>query len=72
MAHRSTPISRKATKLLEVIAARSEHGRSTKLDQVNDLSLVDARDLAEFAFLLKHLTDLEYIINIEPTFGRMV
>ena len=63
MAHKHTPISRKATKLLEHIAATSACGHSTKLDQVNDLSLVDAKDLTEFAFLLRHLTDLGYIIR---------
>jgi hypothetical protein len=63
LAHKSTPMPRKVTKMLEVIAARSAYGHSTKLDQVNDLSLVDAKDLTEFAFLLKHLTELGYIIR---------
>src|SRR5262249_10253804 len=61
LAHKKTPVSRKATKLLEVIAAQSTYGHPTKLDHLNDLSLVDAKDLAEFAFLLKHLTDHEFI-----------
>jgi hypothetical protein len=61
LANKNTPISRKATKLLEHIAATSEYGRSTKLDDENDLSLVDAKDSAEFSFLLKHLTELGYI-----------
>jgi hypothetical protein len=61
LAHQSTPILRRATKLLELIAARSAYGHSTTLDHINDLSLVDAKDLAEFAFLLKHLTELGYI-----------
>jgi hypothetical protein len=57
-AHKNTPISRKATKLLELIAARSEHGHSTTLDEKNDLSLVDAKDSAELSFLLRHLIEL--------------
>jgi hypothetical protein len=61
MAHMSTPLSRKVTKLLEVIAARTSYGHSAKLDEKTDLSLVDAKDVAEFAFMLKHLTDCEYI-----------
>src|SRR5262245_53588620 len=61
LANKNTPISRKATKLLEHIATTSEYGRSTKLDEKNDLSLVDAKDSAEFSFLLRHLTELGYI-----------
>jgi hypothetical protein len=40
LAHKSTPISRKTTKLLELIAARSTYGHRAQLDSTNDLPLV--------------------------------
>jgi hypothetical protein len=63
LAHKNTPISRKATKLLELIAARSKYGHPTQIDSTKDLPLIDVSDLDEFAFILRHLEELGYITS---------
>ena len=61
VAHQSTPVSTKAKKLLNLIAARSKPGHLTKVDDKTDPPLVDALDAGELSFLVEHLDELGYV-----------
>ncbi len=60
-AHRGTPISRKATKLLELLAARSSPGQAVRLDPNSDPPLVDATTPNELGLLLEYLDERGYV-----------
>jgi hypothetical protein len=61
LAHQNTPITLKTTKLLELVAKRSEPGKLAKFDIVSDPPLVDAVDSNQLSYLLNHMTELGYL-----------
>lgn len=64
LACKQTPVSVKASKLLELIGARSKPGHPVKFDPHSDPPLVDASDPNELGFLLRHLKEIG---NLEAT-----
>ncbi len=61
LARKNTSILKKATKLLELLAARAQPGTSAKLDSTNDPPLVDAWSAHELTLLIRYLRDAGYI-----------
>lgn len=61
LAHMGTPISKKVTKLLEVMAARSGPGSRIPIDHKDDYPLVDAESPNELFILLDHLKKLDQV-----------
>jgi hypothetical protein len=57
LAHKGTSVPRKATKLLELIAARSKPGSPVRFDAKTDPPLVGATSSNELEFLLEHLKE---------------
>jgi hypothetical protein len=64
LAHKGTSISRKITKLLELIASRSKFGVEVQINADREAPLVDAESDSEIAFLLSHLTQMGYIRDL--------
>jgi len=54
-AHKGTSISRKVTKLLELVASRSKPGITVLINPVAEAPLVDAESKSEMTFLLGYL-----------------
>lgn len=62
LAHKETPVSRKLTKLLELIGSRSNPpGTQVSFNKAADAPLVDAANATEFSYLLEQLDELGYV-----------
>src|SRR5215813_10287925 len=61
LAHKSTPLSRKVTKVLELIALRSTPGQPVVIHPAADAPLVDAESSEEMGYLLSHLVKMGYL-----------
>jgi len=57
LAHKSTPLSRRITKLLELVASRSEPGSPVTLKPAIEAPLVDAKSKQQMVFLLTYLVE---------------
>lgn len=55
LAHKTTPLSRRITKLLELVASRSEPGSPVTLNLAAEFPLVDAKSKEQMGFLLDYL-----------------
>ena len=55
LAHKNTPLPRKITKLLELLASRSQPGSTVQLNPAAEAPLVDAASKTEMLFLLNDL-----------------
>jgi len=67
LSHKGTPISRKLTKLLELIASRSKPGDQVKIIPAHEAPLVGAVSKSEMQLLLNHLIDLGYLQKFQET-----
>jgi hypothetical protein len=61
LAHKYTPLPRKITKLLELLASRSRPGDSVEINPAADAPLVDAASKTEMLFLIDYLEKGEYV-----------
>jgi hypothetical protein len=64
LAHKNTPLPRKITKLLELIASRARPGNTVQLNAAAEAPLVDAESKTEMMFLLSDLVKREYLREV--------
>lgn len=65
LSHKGTSVSRKVTKLLELIASRSRPGDQIKIIESTDYPLVDAVSKSEMQLLLNYLIELGYLHDFQ-------